>query len=221
MSTYMTDEEQIEAIKKWWNKYGNTISTVILVLVVGFAGFRYWQWHKQQVALQASGTYEQMMAAYANEENKAIMSRANKLVQNSSGTIYGDTAHLTLAKMAAEKKAYAKAIPHLNEVIKNDSSSALTQIAKLRLARILLAQKEYQSALETIDKLSNESYISMVKELRGDIYLAKGDFGKAKIAYGEALSTARKQKMGNLFLEMKTNDIARLQMSVQSGIKTA
>lgn len=221
MSTYITEEEQIEQIKKWWNKHGNTISTVILVVVVCFAGVRYWQWHKQKVAVQASTLYEQMLVAYTNQDNKSLVSRANKLVQNHQGTVYGDAAHLTLAKVATEKKAYDKASSHLLTVVNNDNNSALTQIAKLRLARIFLMKKQYQPALSAIDKLSNDSYISLVNELRGDIYTAMGEFDKAKLAYEEALSTTRKQKVGNLFLEMKTNDVARQQMSEQSSIRTA
>ena len=221
MSIYMTEEEQIEAIKGWWKKHGNTVSTVILILVMCFAGFRYWQWHKQKVGFQASNLYEQMLSAYTNQDNKAIVSRANILVQNHNGTVYGDAAHLTLAKVAAEKKLYDKAVNHLNAVIKDDKDSALTQIAKIRLARVLLAKKQYQSALSAIDKISNSSYMSLVKELRGDIYTAMGDFNKAKLAYEEALTSSRKQKMGNLFLEMKTNDVARQQVSEQSSIKTA
>jgi len=217
----MTEEEQIEAIKSWWKKHGNTVSTVILIVVMCFAGFRYWQWNKQKVDFQASNLYEQMLSAYTNQDKKAIVSRANKLVQNHSGTVYGDTAHLTLAKVAAEKKLYDKAATHLNAVIKDDTHSALTQVAKIRLARVLLAKKEYQSALSAIDQVSDDSYISLVKELRGDIFTAMGDFNKAKLAYEEALTSSRKQKMGNLFLEMKTNDVARLQMSEQSNIKTA
>ena len=220
MSTYMTEEEQIEQIKKWWNKHGNTISTIILIAVVCFAGYRYWQWHNQKVATQASTLYEQMIVAYTNQDNKVIASRANKLVQNHQGTVYSDAAHLTLAKIAAEKKAYKESISHLKTVVTNDSNSALTQVAKLRLSRILLAQKEYQPALTAIETISNDSYQSLVNELRGDIYTAMGDFSKAKLAYNEAVSTTRKQKVGNLFLEMKTNDVARQQMSEQSNIKT-
>lgn len=220
MSTYMTEEEQIEQIKRWWNKHGNTISTIILVAVVCFAGFRYWQWHKQKVALQASILYEQMLIAYTNQDNTAIASRANKLVQNHRGTVYADAAHLTLAKIAAEKKAYDKAAIHLKDVINSDTNSALTQVAKLRLARVLLAKKQYQPALTAINDVSNNSYLSLVNELRGDIYTAMGDFDKAKLAYKEALSSTRKQKMGNLFLEMKSNDVARLQMSGKTNIQT-
>lgn len=220
MSTYMTEEEQVDLIKQWWGKHGNTISTIILVLVVCFAGFRYWQWHNQKLSLQASSLYEQMMVAYTNQDSKSIKSRANKLVQNSQGTVYGDAAHLTLAKLAAENKAWGQATSHLKEVIKNDNNSALTQIAKLRLARVLLKQKQYQPALSAIDEISNNSYVSMVNELRGDIYFAMGDYGKAKLAYDKALSITHKEKIGNLFLEMKTNDVARLQMSEQSSVKT-
>ncbi|WP_367605506.1 YfgM family protein [Legionella sp. W05-934-2] len=220
MSTYVTEEEQIEQIKKWWSKHGNTISTIVLILVVCFAGYRYWQWHNQKVSIQASSLYEQMLVAYTNQDNKALVSRANKLVENHQGTVYGDAANLTLAKVATEKKSYDQAVSRLNAVIKNNKNSALTQIAKLRLARVLVAQKNYQSALNAIGTISNDSYRPLVSELRGDIYSAMGEFEKAKVAYEDALSTTRKQNVGNLFLEMKSNDVARLQLSEQASIKT-
>lgn len=221
MSTYITEEEQIEQIKRWWQKHGNTLSTLLLVVVACFAGYRYWHWHQQKIALQASSLYEQMLVAYTNQDSEGISARANSLITNFPKSVYGDAAHLTLAKMAAEKKSFKTASEHLQKVIAADHNAAFTQIAKLRLARILLTQKQYQPALQAIDLVSNNSYLPLVSELRGDIYTAMGKYAEAKSAYDQALNTSREQKLGNLFLEMKTNDVARLKMSEQAAIKTA
>jgi len=51
------------------------------------------------------------------------------------------------------------------------------------------------------------------------VYAAKGQYQKAVESYRAAMSSVRHRGMGNLYLEMKTNEIAAkasTQMSLQS-----
>ena len=34
MSVYMTEEEQLAAIKNWWNKYSNVITVILSLLLL-------------------------------------------------------------------------------------------------------------------------------------------------------------------------------------------
>ena len=64
MSVYMTEEEQLESIKKWWKRYGNIVSVCLSVVLITVAGFRYMQWHQTKITQQASITYEKMMWSF-------------------------------------------------------------------------------------------------------------------------------------------------------------
>lgn len=48
MSVYMTEEEQLAAIKNWWNKYSNVITVILSLVLLVTAGFKYWNWHQEK-----------------------------------------------------------------------------------------------------------------------------------------------------------------------------
>ena len=79
MSSYMTEEEQIEHIKKWWEKYNTWIITTLSMVLIVLSGYKYWHWHQEKITLQASNYYEQLMKAVAVEDEKSIKAYAHQL----------------------------------------------------------------------------------------------------------------------------------------------
>lgn len=221
MSVYMTEAEQLEAIKKWWQRYNNLISIVLSVVLLVAAGYKYWNWHQEKISQQASNAYEHLMLSLSNQDNKAVRGYANELINDYGKTVYADAARLTLAKLYVLHDKYAKAESELDYVATHSKMSALQQIAKIRLARLLAAEKSYDKALEELSKVNTSTYIPVVNELRGDIYAAIGKYQEAVDSYRKAINEVKMHGMGNLFLEMKTNDLAAMTQSMQvDGKKT-
>jgi predicted negative regulator of RcsB-dependent stress response len=214
MSVYMTEEEQLAAIKKWWNKYSNTLTVILSLLLLIAAGFRYWTWHQEKITAQASSAYEQLMVAFSNQDDKKIQSFANQLINDYGQTVYADAARLALAKLQASKEHYEKAQKTLEYVVTRSKMPALKEIARLRIARLLAAKKAYDKALNELSIVEDVAYKPVVNELKGDIYAATGQYQQAMKAYKEAITGVRTNGMGNLFLEMKTNEIAALSQSM-------
>ena len=216
MSVYMTEEEQLEAIKKWWNKYSNIITVVLSVILLVFAGFKYWNWHHDKISAQASNAYERMMLAFANQDNQSVQSYANQLIKDYSKTVYADAARLTLAKLFVTDDNYPKARESLEYVANHSKMPALRQVAKIRIARLFAAEKAYDKALAELASIVDTAYMPVINELKGDIYTATGQYQKAIVAYKEAITEVRTNGMGNLFLEMKTNELAALSQSMNT-----
>lgn len=208
MSVYMTEEEQIEALKKWWKKYSNTIIITFSIILLTLAGYKYWSWNRENTQLLASNTYEHMMLSFSNQESDKVKSYANKLVEDYSKTIYADVAHLTLAKQYIDKGDVTHGKKELKTVIDQGNTKAIKQIASIRMARVLLSEKKYNQALKQLEDVKYESFEPMINELRGDIYAATGKYPQAYSAYKKAISAAQSQGIGNLFLELKTNELA-------------
>lgn len=208
MSVYMTEEEQIEAFKKWWKKYSTLITMIVSLVFLSIAGYQYWNWHQQKIQMQASNRYEHLMLALSNENLKEVQAYANQLIKEYDNTVYADVAHLTLARIAVQKHHYEDARNHLGVVAKKSHMNALQQIAKMRMARILTFEKKYDDALSIADSINDTIYSSLINELKGDIYAATGDKEKAAIAYQKAVSDVQNQGVGNLFLEMKMAEFA-------------
>ena len=216
MSVYMTEAEQLEAIKKWWKRYNNIIIVMLSLVLLAISGFKYWNWHQEKINQQASNAYEQMMVAFSNQDNRAVRGYASQLLNDYDQTIYADTARLTLAKLYVSHEKYAKAQEELEYVATHSKMNALQQIAKIRLARLLAAGKSYDKALDELSKVDSTVYMPVVNELRGDIYAATGQYQQAVVAYRKAITEVQTNGMGNLFLEMKTNELASMTQSMKT-----
>lgn len=221
MSVYMTEEEQLEAIKKWWARYSTLITVVLSLVLLSISGYKYWQWHQVKVNTQASNTYEHLMVAFSNHDNKAVKSYANQLVNEYGQTVYAHAARLTMAKLYVSQDHYDKALETLKVVANNSPLKALKQVARIRIARLLAAEKSYDDALTELTSVDDVAYLPVVNELKGDIFVATGQYKQAIVSYKEAITAVRTQGMGNLYLEMKTNELAALSQAVNAQKNSA
>ncbi|MDP3268944.1 MAG: tetratricopeptide repeat protein [Legionella sp.] len=214
MSVYMTEDEQLEIMKKWWKRYGNIVTIIASLVLLSIAGYRYMHWHQDKMTQQASNTYENMMIAFSNHNIKSVRSYANQLIKDYDKTVYADVAHMTLAKVYISKDKLDKAREELQIVATKSHMNPLKQIAKIRIARIYAAEKSYSNALNELSTIDDKTYLPVINELKGDIYSATGQYPEAINAYKLAIDEVKNNGMGNLFLEMKTNELAMKSQSM-------
>lgn len=215
MSVYMTEDEQIELIKSWWKRYNGIITVLLSLVLLVIAGFKYWHWHQDKVTEQASNAYEHLMLAFSNQDKKSVRSYANQLVTDYSDTVYADAARLTLAKMDVANEKYKRARETLEYVATHSKMKVLVDVARIRLSRLLVEEKSYDAALSELAKVNDTAYFPVVNELRGDIYSATGRYDQAVAFYHKAIDEVQKNGMGNLFLEMKSNELLALTKSTR------
>lgn len=214
MSVYMTEEEQLDAIRKWWQRNNGWITTILTIILFAAAAYKYWIWHNDKVDNQASNAYEHLMVAFAEKDNKTVKSYANQLISEYKQTIYADAARLTLAKLYVNQNKLDKARNLLEDVTSHSKVPALKQIARMRIARLFAAEKSYDKALNELKVVDSQAYTPVINELKGDIFAATGQYQEAINSYKAAMNEVRTHGMGNLFLEMKTNELAALAQSV-------
>lgn len=219
MSVYMTEDEQLEAMKKWWKRHGNLVTVIMSLVFLCVAGYRYYHWHQDKMTQQASTAYEGMMVALSNHNTKSVRAYANELIAGFDKTVYADVAHMTLAKVYVQKNNLDEAKKELQIVAINGHMAPLKQIAKIRIARILAASKDYPNALNELSSIEDPTYMPLINELRGDIYGATGQYQNAINAYKLAITEVKSHGMGNVFLEMKTNELANKAQSTASDDK--
>lgn len=219
MSVYMTDEEQVERLKRMWDKYGNIFSSIILVGAMAIVGWQWWQKHVAKVSFQASAIYEQLLTSASKQDETGVTAHAANLKKNYAKSPYADIAALTLSKQLVDEKQYAKASEQLQWVIDNGKHKALQQIARLRLARILLSQKQYEKGLTTLSKMTDSAFEPMAAELRGDLFLSQGKREQARMAYTKALLNVPEKTLAHALIQMKLNDIAEPEHHVADRYK--
>ena len=151
---------------------------------------------------------------FSNQNNKTVRSYANELIKDYNKSVYADVAHLTLAKIYVNKDKLNKAQDELQIVVDNTKMTPLKQIAKIRIARIMAADKAYSNALKELSSIDDTTYLPVINELKGDIYGATGQYKEAIEAYKLAIVEVKNNGMANLFLEMKTNELANKSQSM-------
>lgn len=210
MSVYMTETEQLQLIKKWWQRYGSIITVLFSVILLTISGFKYWHWHQDKMNEQASNAYEHLMLAFSSQDKKGVRSYANELVTEYGNTVYADSARLTLAKLYVAREQYDLARDELLYVAAHSKMKVLVDVARIRLARLMAAEKKYDKALGELAKVDDVVYLPVVNELKGDIYSERGQYQEAVSFYRKAIDEVQKNGMGNLFLEMKSNELATM-----------
>jgi predicted negative regulator of RcsB-dependent stress response len=186
---YETDEQQAEALKKWWAENGKQ---VILGAVIGLAvvfGWRAWQEHLTQVNASAAEALDRMGQIQAQGERDQALAQGRKIIDEYASTIYADFASLSMAAILVSRGDEQGAVEHLQRVIDKHRDANLVDLARLRLARVLLSLKRGEEASRLLDQVTNKGYLGEVEAIRGDLALAKGDPTAARAAYEKALAS--------------------------------
>jgi len=229
MAQYETDEEQLEALRRWWNENGrSTIAGIVIALAVGF-GWQTWQKTQLHQQEQASDIYQAMLhtltSPAASGGSQAVIDLAEQLKSQYGSTSYAQFAALHLAAMAVKAGKLPDAEAQLRWVLsKAASDSDTARIAQLRLARVIAATGDAQQALSILDKSDAGPYGASYAVSRGDILLAANQRDAAREAYTLALELANSNAQGvNLpALQQKLQSLAAVPpRTTQAGAQTA
>ncbi|WP_318424666.1 YfgM family protein [Photobacterium leiognathi] len=203
MNDYATEEQQVEAIKSWWQENGKA---VVLGAVIGLGGLWGWRYYQSEVHAAkhvASDSYTQVVSAL-DENSKDAVAEAKTFIDANKGSQYAVLTALQLAKVQVENKDLNGAVEQLQWVLNNTKDEAILPLATTRLARIYAEQQKFDEALAELKKVTVPSWKSKVAELRGDILLQKGYITGAREAYVEA-----QQDGSSPALQMKLDDLAQ------------
>ncbi|MBB5212129.1 YfgM family protein [Microbulbifer hydrolyticus] len=193
MADHLTEEEQIESLKRWWKENGTGIVTGVVLALAGYFGWQWWQGKERGEAEAASNVYQGFVEALSANEGKpdnkqltTAQSLARELKDDYAKRIYAAQASLQLAALAAEKNDLETAAKELQWVVDNSDDDALTLLAKRRLAAVKAARGETNEALELLKGDVPPSFAALYAETRGDILVQQGDKDAARAAYQEA-----------------------------------
>ncbi len=205
MEIYDTEEEQLDALKRWWKENGQSAIVGLIVGIAIILGWNYWQEHKNEQANQASALYDQLLKAVAGDQNDSAEKLAERLQQQFSSTEYAAYSGLLQAKIKVQKGDLAAARSILEKLATN-SDQEISNIAKIRLVRLMMAKGEFEKALQLINdvdpaKISNFS--GNYDELVGDLYVALDRLDQARTSYQKAMENGSRSPL----LQLKIDDL--------------
>ena len=207
MTDYITEQEQVEQLKKWVKEYGLTILAGIVLAFIIISGWRYYQRHHNKVLIHASNVYDEMLSLRSQNNPEGTVVQAKKLLSHYANTPYAQMAALMLARDAVLKKNYSEAINQLTWVVDHSKDTSIREMARIRTARILIAEKKLQAALDVLSNVKDKSFSGLADEVRGDAYLAMNNSIAAKNAYQTALQELPNAEVIRPILQMKFDNL--------------
>lgn len=187
MQDFETEEQQIEALKKWWHENGTSLIIGLSLGVAAIFGGRYYINMQETHSANASDLYFQVIEHVSNKSEEAAMTATDKLIIEYKDTPYAALASLLMARYEFELAKIDETSKQLDWVVKNAEQSELQSVARLRLARIHLANSDYDAAENLLNAIHSPAFDAAFEELKGDIYVARNQLAEARVAYDKAI----------------------------------
>jgi predicted negative regulator of RcsB-dependent stress response len=193
----LEEQEQLDQLKAFWQKYRNLITGVLTVVLFAYAAYSGYGWWRNSQALEASKLYETMISAIAKGDQEQTLRAANDLQKDFARTPYAAMSSLIAARITADAGDSAKAIDYLRWTAKNASDDGYLALAKLRLVTQLIeqgAEKDFAEADQILKETPVAGFQALWLERRGDWYLAQKKNAEAKKSYQDAWKALNQAK---------------------------
>jgi predicted negative regulator of RcsB-dependent stress response len=181
----LQEQEQVDALKAFWARYGNLIMWTITLVLAMFAAYSVWTKVQRDKASQASTLYGEMQRAAEAGDDKRAAQIFGDMKSKAPKTTYTQFGGLLAAKTQADKGDAVNATANLQWVAENGNEENAA-VAHLRLAGLLADARKYEDALKELALVKPASFAALVSDRRGDIELARGQKDAATKAYKAA-----------------------------------
>ena len=219
MALDAAEEENIEALKKWWDENGKPLLFFAIFVIGGYGAWLLWQNSQATDAETASDLYEEVLSLAISEpglpvteqESLRILELFDQLKVDYSGSVYALYGALFAAQQLVNANDLDAAEDSLQWVLDNQQNGLFRQTdegliltTNLRLGRVILAKGESERALNLVNGIDPKTFEAGFAELRGDIYVTMGRIVDARDAY----IAAQQAGSSNDGLRMKLDDLA-------------
>ena len=197
MATYdLEEQEQLAALKSWWQENGNLVMTAVSLVLFMFAAWQGWNYYQRNQAVQASSLYDSVQKAARAGDLKQVREAAGAIIEQYPRTAYATMAALVSAKSHFQGGDLKTARAQLAWVAENAQDEGLQDIARLRLVSVMLDEKTYDDALKVLDAKHGVAFDALFLAARGDVLVAQGKTEEARSAYKAALDKADARDAG-------------------------
>jgi len=206
MEEFESEDQQIEAIKKWLKENGASLLLGLGIGVAALLGWREYLSYQTDHSAEASDLYQAVQTQVAqNRLDDAHINKADVIRNEYSDTPYAALVSMAQAKYEFENDNVESALMHLRWASENSTESDVQHVAKLRLARILIVQNKFAEAETILYADYPSGFTAGYEELKGDMYVAKGEVAQARVAYDKAINAT--DGNASRWLRLKRQDL--------------
>lgn len=188
MATHLDleEQEQLEALKHFWEQWGNLITWTLIVVLGAYSAWNGWNWWQARQGAQASALYGEVeRSADAGDVARLERSLAD-IRENYGKTTYASHGALLAARVFYEQNKSDAAKAALAWVSEKGADDGLRAVARLRLASLQMDEKAYDEALKTLSASFPPAFAALAADQRGDVLLLQGKRSEAAAEFGRA-----------------------------------
>ena len=219
MALDAAEEENIEAIKKWWHENWKQLALLDVIVFPSYFGWQLWQNSQATEAETASDLYEEVLSLAISEpgvpvteqESLRILDLFELLKADYPSSVYALYGALFAAQQSVNANDLGAAEESLQWMLDNRQDSLFSRTdegliltANLRLGRVILAKGESERALNLVNSIDPKTFEAGFAELRGDIYATMGRIVDAR----DADIAAQQAGSNTNGLRMKLDDLS-------------
>ena len=187
MADHLQEEEQLDAIKQWWQENRVSVIGAVVLALGGSFGWSQYQDYTSANAVAAADAYDAiLLEREAGESADQLAVLAGNIRDDNGSVAFAEFAALQVAAAAAEDGDFELAKSELESVLAGvERDSTLGQLAQLRLAKVQAALGQEDEAIAIL-QLGSDSFPVSYAQVLGDIHLAAGREAAALEAYQTA-----------------------------------
>ena len=182
----LQEQEQLDALKAFWKRYGNLVTWLLVAVMAAFAGWNGWNWWQRDQAMKSGAMFDELeRAAQAGDAAKTARIFAD-LKERFPRTSFAQQGALATAKLQFDQGQLDAARDTLAWVADKGIEDEIRTVARLRLAGLQAEAKQFDAALKTLDAATAPTFEALVADRRGDVLAAQGKSELARAAYQTA-----------------------------------
>lgn len=207
----LQEQEQVDALKHWWQDNGKWVVGAVVVAALAFAGYRFWQGYQAKQAEEAGVLFAELQKQLESNDPKRINDAASAVMDKYGSSAYAPRAALVSAEVDLATKDVEGARGRLQWVIDHAKEEGLKSLARLKLAAILLDEKNYSGALQLVGNKHPEAFDALYEDMKGDIQLAQGQADEARKSYKSAFDKMDARSSYRNLVQMKLDALGGAQ----------
>ncbi len=182
----LEEQEKIDELKHFWQRYGDWITWTVTALMLAYAGWKGWDYWQQRQAVQAAALYDVVERAAASNDLNLLERSVSDIEKQFGRTTQAQQAALLSARLFLEGGQPERARQHWQWVIDNGQDPAYQALARLRLAGQLIQEKSLDEARKVLTATSPEAFAPLLADRLGDLEMLQGQADAAKQQYLKA-----------------------------------
>ncbi len=181
----LEQQEQLDAIKGFWQDNKKWIVPLVAAGLLAAAGLNGWSAWQNRQANQATDALVAMEGALAEQNLDKARVAYKALVDDYGRSTQAAIGGLELAKVYSGHGQLAEARGVL-EVVAKHPADEFAWIAKIRLAGVMLDENNAKGALDVLSGSPPKEFSGLVNDRKGDVHAALGNKEEARTAWKRA-----------------------------------